>query len=56
MQHPGILEACAVGVPIETAGEAVKLLVVRRDLSLLRGSGAGPLQGELDRLQGASLH
>jgi long-chain acyl-CoA synthetase len=29
--HPGVLEACAVGVPDEASGEAVKLFVVRKD-------------------------
>jgi len=32
--HPGVLEACAVGVPDEAAGEAVKLFVVRKDPAL----------------------
>jgi long-chain acyl-CoA synthetase len=32
--HPGVLECAAVGVPDEKAGEAVKLFVVKRDLSL----------------------
>ncbi len=33
-QHPGVLEAAAVGVPDEKSGEAVKLVVVRRDPAL----------------------
>ena len=32
--HPGVLEAAAVGVPDEKTGEAVKLVVVRRDPAL----------------------
>lgn len=32
--HPGILEAAAVGVPDEKSGEAVKLFVVRKDDSV----------------------
>jgi long-chain acyl-CoA synthetase len=32
--HPGVLECAAVGVPDERSGEAVKLFVVKRDLSM----------------------
>jgi long-chain acyl-CoA synthetase len=32
--HPGVLEACAIGVPDEVSGEAVKLFVVRKDPAL----------------------
>ncbi len=32
--HPGVLEAAAVGVPDEKTGEAVKLVVVRKDPAL----------------------
>jgi len=32
--HPGVLEACAIGVPDENSGEAVKLFVVRKDPTL----------------------
>jgi long-chain acyl-CoA synthetase len=32
--HPGVLECAAVGVPDETAGEAVKLFVVKKDPAL----------------------
>jgi long-chain acyl-CoA synthetase len=32
--HPGVLECAAVGVPDEKCGEAVKLVVVRRDPAL----------------------
>ena len=34
MGHPGVLEAGAVGVPDSRTGEAVKLVVVRRDMGL----------------------
>jgi long-chain acyl-CoA synthetase len=33
-QHPGIVEAAAIGVPNAQSGEAVKLFVVRKDPSL----------------------
>ena len=32
--HPGVLEAAAVGVPDEKSGEAIKLVVVRKDPAL----------------------
>ncbi len=32
--HPGVLEAAAIGVPNEKTGEAVKLVVVRKDPAL----------------------
>ena len=32
--HPGVLEAAAVGVPDDRSGEAVKIVVVRKDPSL----------------------
>jgi long-chain acyl-CoA synthetase len=32
--HPGVLECAVIGVPDETAGEAVKVFVVRKDPSL----------------------
>src|SRR5580765_1752456 len=34
MQHPGVREAAAIGVPDEKSGEAVKLFVVRKDPKL----------------------
>jgi long-chain acyl-CoA synthetase len=34
MQHPGVLEAAAIGVPDARTGQAVKLFIVKRDLSL----------------------
>jgi long-chain acyl-CoA synthetase len=33
-QHPGVLECAAVGVPDAKSGEAVKLFVVRKDVTL----------------------
>ncbi|MFM1856369.1 MAG: hypothetical protein RLZ83_1678, partial [Pseudomonadota bacterium] len=33
-QHPGILEAAAIGVPDDKAGEVVKVVVVRKDPAL----------------------
>jgi long-chain acyl-CoA synthetase len=32
--HPGVTECCAIGVPDDRSGEAVKLFVVRKDYSL----------------------
>ena len=32
--HPGVLEAAAIGVPDERSGEAVKIVVVRKDPAL----------------------
>jgi long-chain acyl-CoA synthetase len=34
VQHPGVLEAAAVGVPDEKSGEAVKIVVVKKDPAL----------------------
>jgi long-chain acyl-CoA synthetase len=34
MQHPGVAEVAAVGVPDEHSGEVVKLYVVRKDPNL----------------------
>jgi long-chain acyl-CoA synthetase len=36
MMHPGVLEAAAIGVRDEKSGEAVKLIVVKKDSSLTR--------------------
>ena len=33
-QHPGVLEAAAVGVPDEKSGEAVKVVIVKKDPAL----------------------
>ena len=32
--HPGVLEVATVGVPVEGAGEVVKVFVVKKDESL----------------------
>ena len=37
-QHPGVLEAAAIGVPDEHSGEAVKVVVVKRDPALTEDS------------------
>jgi long-chain acyl-CoA synthetase len=34
MLHPGVLEVAAIGVPDERSGEAVKIVVVRKDPAL----------------------
>jgi long-chain acyl-CoA synthetase len=36
VMHPGVLEAAAIGVPDERSGEAVKLVVVRKDPKLTK--------------------
>jgi long-chain acyl-CoA synthetase len=36
VQHPGVLEAAAIGVPDARTGQAVKLFVVKRDPELDR--------------------
>ncbi|MFA6230280.1 MAG: AMP-binding protein [Rhodanobacter sp.] len=37
MEHPGVLEVAAVGLPDEHSGEVVKLFVVRKDPNLSEG-------------------
>ncbi|HET9700811.1 MAG TPA: AMP-binding protein [Burkholderiales bacterium] len=37
MMHPGVLEVAAVGIPDEKSGEAVKLVVFRKDPALTAG-------------------
>ena len=34
MLHPGVMEVAAVSVPDEKSGEAVKIVVVRKDAGL----------------------
>jgi len=36
-KHPGVLEAAAIGIPDERSGEAVKVVVVRKDPALTEG-------------------
>ena len=52
-QMPGILECAAVGIPDEKAGEAVKLVIVRKDPARHRGRRARLLRGQPHRLQAA---
>lgn len=46
-QHPGIVEAAAIGVPDERCGEAVKLYVVRRDPGLTEKAIIDHCRGQL---------
>ena len=55
-QMPGILECAAIGVPDEKSGEAVKLVIVRKDRFDYRGSGARLLRGQSHGLQAAEDH
>jgi len=34
MLHPGVMEVAAIGVPDEKSGEAVKIVVVKKDAAL----------------------
>ena len=54
MGHPGVLEAGAVGVPDARTGEAVKLVVVRKDASADRGRAHRLLPAASDGLQDAA--
>ncbi len=47
MMHPGVAECAVIGVPDEHSGEAVKLLVVRRDPALTREEIASYCKSEL---------
>ena len=53
-QMPGVLECAVVGVPDEKTGEAVKLVIVKRDPALDRGQGARVLPRQPHRLQAAA--
>ena len=53
MQHPGVLEVAAVGVPDEQSGEVVKLFVVRKDPNLTEEALKAVLPREPHRLQAA---
>ena len=48
---PGVLECAAVGVPDEKTGEAVKLVIVKKDPVAHRSAGARILQSKPHRLQ-----
>ena len=39
MQHPGVQEVAAVGVPSGSSGEAVKIFVVKRSIAYRRVTG-----------------
>ena len=54
MSHPGVLEAGAVGVPDARTGEAVKLVVVRKDMGADRGRSHRLLPPASDGLQDAA--
>ena len=45
--HPGVTECCAIGVPDERSGEAVKLFVVRKDYSLTEADVAAYCKEQL---------
>ena len=47
MQHPGVLEAAAIGVPDARTGEAVKLFVIKRDDALTAADLTSFLQARL---------
>ena len=52
-QMPGILECAAVGIADAKAGEAVKLVIVRKDPAVTEAAGARLLRGQPHRLQAA---
>ena len=56
MGHPGVLEAAAVGVPDSRTGEAVKLVVVRKDAGPDRGRSRRLLPPASDRIQEAAAY
>ncbi len=53
MMHPGVLEVAAIGAPDERSGEAVKIVVVKKDPALTESDAARALQEAPDRLQDA---
>ena len=52
-QCPGVLEVAAVGVPDEKSGEAVKIVVVKKDPNLTAEMIKEHCKAEPDRLQAA---
>ena len=50
---PGVLEVAAVGVPDDKSGEAVKVVIVKKDPIPHRRTGQGARPREPDRLQAA---
>ena len=52
-QMEGIMECACVGVPDAKTGEAVKLVIVKKDPNVTGATGACLLQGKPDRLQAA---
>ena len=50
---PGVLECAVVGVPDEKTGEAVKLVIVKKDPALTEAQVKGILQGQPHGLQAA---
>ena len=52
-QMPGILECAAVGIADEKAGEAVKLVIVKKDPAVTEAAGARLLRSQPHRLQAA---
>ncbi len=42
MMHPGVHEVGAVGVPDDRSGEAVKIVVVRKDAELTDAETSSP--------------
>jgi long-chain acyl-CoA synthetase len=52
-QMPGVLECAAVGVPDAKAGEAVKVVIVKKDPALTEADVRSLLRGQPHRLQAA---
>jgi acyl-CoA synthetase (AMP-forming)/AMP-acid ligase II len=52
--HPGVLECAVVGVPDEKSGEAVKVVIVRKDPTADRESVIEHCRAQSDRLQAAT--
>ena len=52
--HPGVLECGAVGVPDDKTGEAVKVVIVKKDPALTKEAVFAALQDPAHRLQAAA--